>query len=733
MNIVKESLAKLLAQEDLIVEHRQVSTAQFNVETRVLTLPTWSHKENAVVDALIAHEVGHALYTPNEWDFIKEIPMQFVNVVEDIRIEMQMKRRYPGLSKTFYKGYQILSDEDFFKIEGEDISEFNIADRLNLWWKIGNYIDVPFTDDEKVFTEEARKLETFEDPPALARKIFAYATVELEQQKKEEDLLDANNPFEDLSEGRSEKGDGAEGQHPLFDDEQSQKGNSQEQLENEGLDYDDQTVGQGNQKETTGTGEAGRNETNEFAPNVPQVRTADDLESALRELVEFQGEENVYVEFPKSFNAKCIVSNDEVSNLLNKHYTNAENPSGVGDEYQLQMQTYLQQRLKNVDADFKKFKISMQKEVNYLVKEFEMKKAADGYARATVSRTGVLDTSKLHTYKYNEDLFRKVTTIPDGKSHGLVFNVDWSGSMGNCIKDTMKQVFTLVTFCRKVGIAYDVYLFSDSYSYEQENYRIEENFEHKNRLILKNFSMVNVLSSGCNNRKHDRQMLNLFRLVSAMRNYDSCGFPRELGMGGTPLNEAMVAMNHILPEFQKRTGVQKMHLINLTDGEGFAIPYGREVKRYYEEGTMITKGNIKSNVHLRDRKTSKVYQFSNDQYNQTDTFIYQLRDRFPQCEFMNIRLVSGNEWYRFKRACLGYDEEKIAAADAVWKKTKAFICTSSAYTVQYALHAKALDNETEFEVAEDATKAQIKRAFAKSLGGKKMNKKILTSFIERIA
>ena len=54
-------------------------------------------------------------------------------------------------------------------------------------------------------------------------------------------------------------------------------------------------------------------------------------------------------------------------------------------------------------------------------------------------------------------------------------------------------------------------------------------------------------------------------------------------------------------------------------------------------------------------------------------------------------------------------------------------------TVQYALHIKALDNDTDFEVAEDATKAQIKRAFAKSLGGKKMNKKILTSFIERIA
>ena len=731
MNIVKESLAKLLAQEDLIVEHRQVSTAQFNVDTRVLTLPTWSHKENAVVDALIAHEVGHALYTPNQWDFIKEIPMQFVNVVEDIRIEMHMKRRYAGLSKTFYKGYQILSDEDFFKIEGEDISQFNIADRLNLWWKIGNYVDVPFSDDEKVFTEEARQLETFEDTLALARKLLAHAKVELEQQKKE-DLLDGNNPFEDLSEGRSEKGDGAEGQHPLFDDEQSQEGNSKDQIEDDGLDYDDQTHSQGEQTETTGT-QAGRNETNETMPNTPQVRTADDLESALRELVRLEGEENVYVELPKSINANVIISNDEVSKLLDEHYTKIQNPSGVGDDYELQMQKYYRNALQTTDAEYNKFKISMQKEVNYLVKEFEMKKAADGYARATVSRTGVLDTSKLHTYKYNEDLFRKVTTIPDGKSHGLVFNVDWSGSMGNIIKDTMKQLFTLVTFCRKVGIAYDVYLFSDSYSYEREKYDIEEKFEHKNKLILKNFSMVNILSSGCNNRKHDKQMHNLFRLASAMRSYDSCGFPRQLGMGGTPLNEAMISMNHILPEFQKRTGVQKMHLINLTDGEGYPIPYGREVNRYREEGTMITRANIKSNVYLRDRKTSNVYQFTNDQYNQTDTFIYQLRDRFPQCEFMNIRLISGNDWYRFKRGCLGYDEEKVAAADAIWKKTKSFICTSSAYTVQYALNSKALDNDTEFEVAEDATKAQIKRAFVKSLGGKKMNKKILTSFIERIA
>ena len=81
--------------------------------------------------------------------------------------------------------------------------------------------------------------------------------------------------------------------------------------------------------------------------------------------------------------------------------------------------------------------------MNYLVKEFECRKSADSYARATTSRTGVLDTSKLHTYRYNEDLFKKVTTLAEGKSHGLMFLLDWSGSMTNVMEDTIKQLFNL--------------------------------------------------------------------------------------------------------------------------------------------------------------------------------------------------------------------------------------------------------------------------------------------------
>jgi hypothetical protein len=127
---IKSQLAKLLATEDLVVEHKKVSTACFNVHTRVLTLPLWEKASGLVYDLLVGHEVGHALFTPDEdWSETAKVPQQFVNVVEDARIEKLMKRKYAGLAKTFFNGYKELNEEDFFQISDEDISTFNLADR----------------------------------------------------------------------------------------------------------------------------------------------------------------------------------------------------------------------------------------------------------------------------------------------------------------------------------------------------------------------------------------------------------------------------------------------------------------------------------------------------------------------------------------------------------------------------------------------------------------------------
>ena len=104
---------------------------------------------------------------------------------------------------------------------------------------------------------------------------------------------------------------------------------------------------------------------------------------------------------------------------------------------------YIQCNWTYTDSLYKKFKRDCSREVNYLVKEFEMKKSAAAYSRETVARTGVIDTNKLNSYLWNEDLFKKVTVKPDGKNHGLIFLLDWSGSMSSCLLDTYKQVLSL--------------------------------------------------------------------------------------------------------------------------------------------------------------------------------------------------------------------------------------------------------------------------------------------------
>ena len=145
---IKSQLAKLLATEDLIVEHKNVETAQFNVHTRVLILPQWDRASNSVYDMLVGHEVGHALFTPDV-DPPKDIPHTFVNVCEDARIEKLMKRKYAGLAKTFYRGYNELYDQDFFEVDGQDINNFNLGHRANLYFKIGSLIDISFSTPDK--------------------------------------------------------------------------------------------------------------------------------------------------------------------------------------------------------------------------------------------------------------------------------------------------------------------------------------------------------------------------------------------------------------------------------------------------------------------------------------------------------------------------------------------------------------------------------------------------------
>ena len=712
---IKSQLAKLLATEDLVVEHKKVQTASFNVHTRVLTLPNWDKASNNVYDLLVGHEVGHALFTPDvDWIKDRKIPPQFVNVVEDVRIEKLMKRKYPGLPKTFYRGYKELHDKDFFSIEDEDIDTFNLADRVNLFYKVGNFLPLTFTEEEQKIVDQIDSTNTFEDVLDAAEVLYAYCKKKNEENKLPElDNLDTKNQTSGSGGGISE---------------QSQ---SEEEGENDG--ENEKPKESPEESSAGGGGIASDSASDLFDSDDLDVKTDSSLEGNLKDLNNnFDSYETLYLEVPSVNLDTVIVPNKDIHDLCDQFYS--EKIEQVSD-------LYFQS-----DDLFNKFKKSAQKEVNYLVKEFECRKSASSYARATTSRTGILDCAKLHTYKYNEDLFKKVTVLPDGKNHGLIFVCDWSGSMGNVLLDTIKQMIQLAWFCKKVQIPFEVYAFTtewwtvphDKNGVAQapvDHYKKKENL----LAVHEQFNMLQILNGNVSSHEFEKQLKNIWRVGTHYGNRCyGAPIPDFLQLCGTPLNEAVVSLFKIIPDFKNRTNAENVNVVILTDGESNQIGRHRVVNRKWDSDPFMGTSSVPYGSMLRDRKLGTTY----DIYGQNDcssTSITQcllrnLSERFPNENLIGIRVCEGRDFGTHLRRYIGYGnvnlEEKIMKQ---WRKERAVAIPNSSYKSYFTLSSSALSEDSEFEVSEDATKAQIRSAFKKSLGAKKTNKKILSQFIDLVA
>ena len=706
---VKGMLARLLATEDIVVEHKKVETACFNVHTRVLTLPMWEKASNNVYDLLVAHECGHSIFTDDiDWSKTRKIPPQFVNVTEDARVEKLMKRKYAGLAKTFYGGYKELDQDDFFSVGEDDVSTYNLADRANLHFKIGNFMPIEFTLEEQDIIDMIGSAETFDEALDAAEALYKYC----KQKQNEETKINLDSHETPQSGGSSSASD--------FDEQE--EGDS-DQPEMEGSDGEgSEESDQGEEKKPQETKNEKGGETSQPEETEPEVKTVDNLEDALIDLVNQDGWENTYVEIPKLNVKQIIISNTEIHNQCKQSWASY---SDTRDE-----------TFGAVDRDFREFKRSAQKEVNYLVKEFECRKAADSYARASTARTGVLDCTKLHTYKYNEDLFKKVTTLANGKNHGLIFILDWSGSMNRVMLDTVKQLFNLIWFCKKVNIPFEVYAFT--YDYPKVQYQdgkaIMPKPSYKKRdgvfQIHEQFSLMNMLTSKVNGKTLEDQMLNIYRIAHSFDNYSRYLVPIGLSLSGTPLNETLIALHEILPSFQKENKLQKVQCVILTDGETGPLKYHREFNRKWERDPYLGINHLCPNSFLRDRKTGNTYSLDYQCNRFTDVLLHNLRDNFPIVNFIGMRIIEPRDAGHFIRIYVKNDFDKVFSS---WKKEKSFSIKNSGYHTYFGLSSSALSNDDEFEVSEDATKSQIKSAFMKSLKSKKMNKRVLGEFMELVA
>ena len=697
---VKGTLAKLLATENLTVEHRRVSTAAFDVEKRLLILPIWKTASSTVYDLLVGHEVGHALYTPNEdYDGASKA---FINVLEDARIERMMKVTYPGLRKSFFEGYKELWDADFFGVKNDDPQTLSLIDRINLYFK-GNP-NIPFADEEIVWVRRAENTKTFQDVVELAKELYDFCATK--QENKEE-----MPPMPQAEDGQ---------QSP---DRQEEVNPSDEDGETESNDD-----GQSEQQEPEENDDAQLEvPSHQGGDDVDETKSVTDeaLAQALETLVDDHAKEWVYLSTPDPKIDDYIVPFKVIQEKLENHFYDKDRPYDWAENVQYGVDHY------------NSFKKDTQKTVSYLCKQFEMKKSADEYRRAATSKTGVLDTNKLHTYKYNDDIFKKVTVIPEGKNHGLVMYLDWSGSMQHQLLDTLKQTYNLIWFCKKSGIPFRVYAFQSGYGFNDID---AENTSRKEGelSIASDFRLFEFFSSRQNKQSLEKSMQLVYLQVFAMGGW-RLSYLSEYTLGGTPLAEAVYCTRNIVSNLKKVERVSKVNVICLTDGEANPMSYVHQFPEdhpyrageYKYQYLCHARGKL---FFLRDPKTGYTRKISNHPYETTKEIVSFYRE-ITDYNWIGIRLCSKGDLTKLVREFAG---DQLDTIDKQWRKERfASIKERAGFTEAFYMPEKGIGVGTQdIEVKqkkEVATKAELTRAFKKHMGSKMTNKTILNAFIDQIA
>jgi len=747
----KSTLAKLLAEEDIFVVHKQMETAYFNSKSRELGLPIWKDEEMTkdIYDLMVGHEIGHALWTPLdmlERAQVRGINHGFVNIIEDARIEKFAVRKYPGLVGVFKRGYVDLTKKDFFGTSDKDVNTYNLIDRINIFFKTAD-TNIVFSDEEKVWVDRVAKTETEDEVLDLAEELYAWMAEnesETDNHDSGEDGSSMEMPDPSGESGESGEGDDTEnGESSDADgsdadagdsDGESSKGKSGE--DGEGNSEDESVSGDGTSENTSVEG--GKNSTGKGGPPVAETDKA--TGKGMDSLRDKEAGDRIYGRIPKVDLKNIVVDTKTLLEEFETHY----NKEKSGDAL------YWNKTREEVET----LKSDSKKTVAYMVKEFEMKKAADQYARAATSKTGTLDMSKLHTYKYNEDLFRKVTTLPGATNHGMIMVLDWSGSMCRNLLGTLSQMYNLIWFCRRTKIPFEVFAFSDVYS--DQDYRID-NFANEFKagdIALSNFRLLNFFSSNMTLAKEMDMMHILWMYASryvAYRNWSEDGYPynepRNLNLGGTPLNEAIIATMDIVPKFKNDTGVQKVNTIFLTDGASsrttgvFDYSFDSRTNEHYETIKSLTAvrryREPSSKVIITDPVVNKTYEVTD----MTSDLLRMLKNRVPGMNVVGFFIAGTGNAGRVKKETLrhllpGVDMFEIMQKIKFINKNKYLAISQLGYDEYYVLpggDALKTENETLDDELIGAGKAKLKTAFGKMSKGKLASRQLLNKFVGMVA
>ena len=704
----KSQLAKLLATENIEVQENAVKTASFDVKNRVLTIPTLKeeHKSKHVYDMLVGHEVSHALHTPADgWMKMSDRSDEFrsfVNVIEDARIDKLIQKKYPGLTNDYLLGFKKMYKDNFFGTKGRQQSEYALIDKINMYYKSSKTLNFNFNKKENHFVKLVDACKSFADVQKLAEDILGYCKEEL---KKNPELKKSYAPKESGDEESKGDNESESSDNTKLDkdtEEKLQEFLSKETGESNKKDIEDKKDSQ------VGTGKGADGD------SILTSLTNDAFDDAVQKMQNEDARELSYVEMPKVRLEKLIIP-------YKKYIKDFA-------MYDSKLADYEKSNLSMIKQDTVKFLKESSNVVNYLVKEFEMKKNAKMYARASQDKTGVIDPNKLHTYKFAEDIFKKITTVPNQKNHGMIFLLDWSGSMQHHLLPTVEQLLNLVMFCRKINIPFSVYKFMNpgsSYDKAKGQNHSDHPFIVSDKTLLPDQTTRLCQMFTHKQSKSDflRCAQNLHRSAKYFndrrnwRNPDHVNVPSISGdyyLSSTPLDESLIAMDSIIKKFKNDYHTDKVALVTLTDGSA---------------NSLHTKNGGEVRLKLNNKYVKCGYGYRGDGKDLTYRLLKYLKKKYD-LDTIGFYLASK---YRELRYLFQVPYKKEALANSTFNKQKFIADYNTGYDVYFYVKSDTNVVNTVYDDKVTANKSQLKRMFMSGMKKRLNSRVLLNNFIKMVA
>ena len=701
----KSQLAKLLATENIEVQENQVQTASFDVVNRILTIPIFKEEQKSkhVYDMLVGHEVSHALYTPSDsWKEMAKRSKEFksfVNVIEDARIDKLIQKKYPGLVDDYLKGFDKMYKDNFFGTKGKDIMTYALIDKINLYYKSSKRLDFKFTNKEKILVNAVDNCKNFDDVLKLAEDILGYCKKELEKKPELQKVYKPDPLGEKKSDSDTDSNDSEKSTDEKLDEWLDKKSESD--------DADEKAK----KKETNQTGGNGAGSPDN-TPTELRALTADNYENSVKGITDESAHSRCYAELPKVDLKKLIIPYNKFIRditLYDKQHHNTE---------------YDKQQINKAKVRTQKFIKESSNVVNFLVKEFEMKKNAKLYARASQDKTGIIDPLKLHSYKFAEDIFKKITTVPNQKNHGMILLLDWSGSMQKHILATVEQLINLTMFVKKINIPFSVYAFMNNHREEKDNYS-QSGFNVTPKSIRPDAStkLVQLFSHKQSKVDFTRTAQILHRAALYFGDYYSWrtrhledeSVPSISGdyyLSSTPLNESLVAMDHVIKKFKTDYKTDKVALVTLTDGASNSMHHPKSGELHLK----LNGRYVPAHSYWRDKRDF------------TSVMLKYLKKKYD-LQLIGFYLVSK---YRELQYMLRVPYNKEILARKMFSKDKFIADYDTAYDVYFYVNSGTRVKNQVFE-SDSTNKRSLKKMFMSGMKNRINSRVLLQNFIKRIA